>query len=280
VVVKYAAYFVSCDNDNDIEAVIDQCVFHSQRPWDGDHVTLYTVNEHTLTGAFCTAVTDPPPDNPVYVPKITSKWTPDYTALRPLFGWLSPQIIQKTVEHTTQYARIPCGTLLKHTFKSPNPALNVMRRNEPVACDIVYADTISFAPCASLVGKSEPHQQQQNPAERRYQTVKTAANRIMDRTGAPPESWLLCLQYVRNSPDRLSTLVPSGSTFGKRSIIRQQVPKSISFPALLEEQCLFLKFHFHSIYIQFTHRTKRTCAFTSPRDKLHCTNCLDEYYFS
>ncbi len=32
--------------------------------------------------------------------------------------------------------------------------------------------------------QSEPHQQQQNPAERRYQTVKTAANRVMDRTGA------------------------------------------------------------------------------------------------
>jgi hypothetical protein len=31
--------------------------------------------------------------------------------------------------------------LLKQTFKSPNPALNVTRRNEAVACDIVYFDT-------------------------------------------------------------------------------------------------------------------------------------------
>lgn len=44
--------------------------------------------------------------------------------------------------------------------------------------------------------QSEPHQQHQNPAERRYQTVKTAINRVLDRTGAPPDTWLLCAQYV------------------------------------------------------------------------------------
>jgi hypothetical protein len=44
--------------------------------------------------------------------------------------------------------------------------------------------------------QSEPHQQQQNPAERRYQMVKNAANRVMDRTGAPAYTWLLCLTYV------------------------------------------------------------------------------------
>ena len=84
---------------------------------------------------------DPTLADPIIVPKITSNHTPDYASLWPLFGWLSPKIIQKTFENTTQYARIPCGTLLKRTFKSPNPALNVTRRNELVACDIVYADT-------------------------------------------------------------------------------------------------------------------------------------------
>jgi hypothetical protein len=53
---------------------------------------------------------------------------------------LSPDIIKKTFIHTTQYARLPTGTTLKRAFKSPNPALNVTRCNEPVACDIVYAD--------------------------------------------------------------------------------------------------------------------------------------------
>ena len=188
-----------------------------------------------------------------------SKKAPEFDQLRPFFGWFSPDIIKKTFENTTQYARLPTGTILKRAFKSPNPALNVYRRNESVACDIVYSDTPAIddgsvaavlfvgvttqvtdvygiktdkqfvntledniiqrgAPNKLLSDRaqviisnkvldilrtlcignwqSEPHQQQQNPAERRYQTVKTSTNRIMDRTGAPPYTWLLCLKYV------------------------------------------------------------------------------------
>ncbi|CAJ1944841.1 unnamed protein product [Cylindrotheca closterium] len=44
--------------------------------------------------------------------------------------------------------------------------------------------------------QSEPHRQNQNPAERRYQDVKRLANRILDRTGAPPTLWLLALRYA------------------------------------------------------------------------------------
>jgi hypothetical protein len=44
--------------------------------------------------------------------------------------------------------------------------------------------------------QSELYQEQQNPAERRYQTIKRAANRILDHTGAPDYTWLLCLEYV------------------------------------------------------------------------------------
>jgi hypothetical protein len=44
--------------------------------------------------------------------------------------------------------------------------------------------------------QSEPYHEHQNPAERRYQTVKRYTNVILDRTGAPPEAWLLCMQYV------------------------------------------------------------------------------------
>jgi hypothetical protein len=36
--------------------------------------------------------------------------------------------------------------------------------------------------------QSEPYQQQQNPAESRYQTIKRATNRVLDRTGAPDYS--------------------------------------------------------------------------------------------
>ncbi|KAG7338517.1 reverse transcriptase RNA-dependent DNA polymerase [Nitzschia inconspicua] len=43
---------------------------------------------------------------------------------------------------------------------------------------------------------SEPHQQHQNYAERKIQQLKQMANTIMDRTGAPANTWLLCLMYV------------------------------------------------------------------------------------
>ncbi len=72
VVVQYAAYFASRDNDDDLDDVIDQCVFYSQRPWDGDHVNLYTINEHIIDGVNCNDVGDSPLDTPTVVPKIIS----------------------------------------------------------------------------------------------------------------------------------------------------------------------------------------------------------------
>jgi hypothetical protein len=44
--------------------------------------------------------------------------------------------------------------------------------------------------------QSKPHQQHQNPAEWRYQTVKQLYKTILDQTGAPAYCWLLCLMYV------------------------------------------------------------------------------------
>jgi hypothetical protein len=41
--------------------------------------------------------------------------------------------------------------------------------------------------------QSEPHQQHQNPAERQYQNIKRLCNTILDRSGAPAYTWLLCL---------------------------------------------------------------------------------------
>jgi hypothetical protein len=35
-----------------------------------------------------------------------------------------------------------------------------------------------------------------NRAEWRYQTIKRAVNRVLDRAGAPEYTWLLCLEYV------------------------------------------------------------------------------------
>ena len=83
---------------------------------------------------------DPDQFNVTLDPRTVAYKPPDYSLLRPFFGWLSTDIIKQTFEHTTQYARLPSGTLLKRAFRSSNPALNVIRRNESVACDVVYSD--------------------------------------------------------------------------------------------------------------------------------------------
>jgi hypothetical protein len=57
---------------------------------------------------------------------------------------MSTNIIQKSFKHTTQYARVPTGIMLKKTFSFPNPALDVFGRNEDVACDIVYSDVLAI----------------------------------------------------------------------------------------------------------------------------------------
>ena len=72
------------------------------------------------------------------------KKEPDYSMLQPFFNYLLIQIIKKTFSLTTQHAKTPESTILKKNFKSPFPALNVSRRNEPVATDTVYSDTPSI----------------------------------------------------------------------------------------------------------------------------------------
>jgi hypothetical protein len=52
--------------------------------------------------------------------------------------------------------------------------------------------------CALCISdwQSEPHQQQQNPVEHRYQTIKSVTNTILDCIRSPTSLWLLCLMYV------------------------------------------------------------------------------------
>ncbi len=53
--------------------------------------------------------------------------------------------------------------------------------------------------------QSELKYQHQNPAERRYKTVKFNVNRVLNMTGAPAFCWLLCLYYVTVWPSNLSS---------------------------------------------------------------------------
>ena len=65
----------------------------------------------------------------------------DYTKYRDYFLHSSIYVIKCTFKATTQYAR--AGWISGHiydTYKSPFPALNVIRSNEAVATDTVYLD--------------------------------------------------------------------------------------------------------------------------------------------
>ena len=192
-------------------------------------------------------------------PRASTTCEPEYDKYRKHFGWLSTEVIKKTFSLTTQYGTIPKSEILQKRYKSPNPVLNIPRRDEPVATDTVYADEPAIdngatsaqffvgtesmvtdvygmktdkqfvntledniirrgAPTKLISDKaqvessnkvydilralfiaawySEPHQQHQNPAERRWQDVKRMTNTVLDRTGAPAYTWLLCLLYV------------------------------------------------------------------------------------
>ncbi|KAG7344871.1 reverse transcriptase RNA-dependent DNA polymerase [Nitzschia inconspicua] len=65
---------------------------------------------------------------------------PDFDRLRPNFLYKSDEVIQKTFERSTQMARIPMSHHLRTWYRSPNPAMNVPRRNEDLLTDYVYSD--------------------------------------------------------------------------------------------------------------------------------------------
>jgi len=60
--------------------------------------------------------------------------------------------------------------------------------------------------------QSEPHQQNQNFAERRIQEVKGTANLIMDRTKTPGDLWFQCMKYVVYVLNRLSHRILKNKT--------------------------------------------------------------------
>jgi hypothetical protein len=134
VALQQHSYFQRQDG-NSTDDVIYQCIFvthTSPSTYEFDSTLFYDTYE--------TEILDVPTSSPILTPNHTIKREPDFQKLRPPFGWLSTDLIQKTFKHTTQYACLPTATMLKKAFRSPNPSLNIYRRNEDVACDIVYSD--------------------------------------------------------------------------------------------------------------------------------------------
>jgi hypothetical protein len=114
------------DTDVDIEVATDRCVF-----W---------ANAHRYV---CSTNADPDADTRPshHGPRKISETPRDHDALCPRFAWLPTDIIKKTFEVTTQYARMPLNTILRKRFKSPNPAVNVQRRDgDTIQSDVPAID--------------------------------------------------------------------------------------------------------------------------------------------
>ena len=76
--------------------------------------------------------------------------------------------------------------------------------------------------------QSEPHHQHQNFAERHWQMAKRLVHVVMDRSGAPPELWLLCLEYVAFVLNRMS--LPSLSDKAPLTVLTGQAPDISMIP--------------------------------------------------
>ncbi len=188
----------------------------------------------------------------------------DYADYARHFCGATELVIEKTFKATTQYGRTEAGSgiYLWKQSKSPNPAMNFPRRNEPVATDTIYvlngepaiddgstaaqffigrkSDFRSIRPCGKTDGQfartfydeirrygamdviisdsakseiskrvqeilrtlvirdwqSEPHNKNQNYAERGWRDTKRTSATLLNYSGAPDEIWLLSLQYV------------------------------------------------------------------------------------
>ena len=67
--------------------------------------------------------------------------TIDYNKLKPYFGWVNAESIEKTFENSTQWAVTSTRFPMRKPFKSRFPAFKILHRNETVATDTIFSDT-------------------------------------------------------------------------------------------------------------------------------------------
>ena len=67
----------------------------------------------------------------------------NFNMLKPNFGFAPAIRIQKTLENTTQFARLDTRLPLRKHYKSRFPAANVSRLNETVATDTFFSDVVA-----------------------------------------------------------------------------------------------------------------------------------------
>ena len=108
---------------------------------------LYIVEEHESDdNPFNPVETDDDQSATIEVPPAKERQVTkiDYEKYRPYFLHVPVEKVKQTFLHSTQFAtNVMSGRIIHQTIKSPYPAFNVKRRNEPVATDTIYSGTPS-----------------------------------------------------------------------------------------------------------------------------------------
>jgi hypothetical protein len=96
VVLQHHSYFKRQEG-NSTDDVIDQCIFTTH-----SSPSTYEFNNTLFYDTYDMEILDAPTSSQILTPKHTIKCEPGFQKLRPLFGWLSTDLILKTFKHTTQ----------------------------------------------------------------------------------------------------------------------------------------------------------------------------------
>ncbi len=205
------------------ESALDSSAYHNGSPFDvhGDyrHRTLVASARRTHDQTPVLHVTDSPLHNPELIPdsmddaacvQVTPPADPsdvvespsgtvlnvsphlaqaslEPEALRQFFAFLPTEVVRRTLEQTTQHARVSLHDTMRRYYKSPYPALNVPRRNEDLLTDVVYSDTPAIddgSTSASVYSGRSSHVLDVFGMKSDKQFVNTLEDIIRDR-GAP-----------------------------------------------------------------------------------------------
>jgi hypothetical protein len=110
VALQHHSYFQR-QHGNSIDDILDQCIYFTH-----SSPSIYEFEDTLFYDTYETEILDFPTFSQTLITKQTVQREPDFPTLRPMFGWLYTDIIQKTFQHTTQYARLPTATMLKKAF--------------------------------------------------------------------------------------------------------------------------------------------------------------------
>ena len=113
--------------------------------------------------------------------------TVDPTKLRQFFAFLPTEVVSRTLQKTTQYARVRMTDSFKRFYKTPFPALNVARRSEDLLTDIIYSDFPAIddgLTCATIYSGRLSHVLDVYGMKSESQFVNTLEDIIRER-GAP-----------------------------------------------------------------------------------------------